>query len=105
MVSGVLEEGWSFGSAKTEESATTQSGAAMPWMEAARVATNTIMMPALDCFMLPIIQLNRYLHKPAPSVNSNRESNWLVLKTKERDSQELRNERAVRFWIGVQPGV
>ena len=52
VIFGVLEEGWLFGSAKTGESATTRSGAAMPWMETAKAATNTITMPALDCFML-----------------------------------------------------
>ena len=69
VIFGVLEEGWLFGSAKTAESATTRSGAAMPWMEAARARTNTITMPALDCFILPIIQVNTYLHKPTSRGN------------------------------------
>ena len=44
----------------------TRSGAAMPWIEAARATTNTITMPALDCFILSIIQVNTHLHKPTP---------------------------------------
>jgi len=70
VVSGVLEEGWSFGSAKAEESARTQSGATMPWMETARAATITTITPILDCFILPIIQVNRYLHKPTSRGNA-----------------------------------
>lgn len=44
----------------------TPSDAAKPWMEAARAATNTITMPALNCFILPIIQVNTYRHKLMP---------------------------------------
>jgi hypothetical protein len=107
-VSGALEASWLLESPRTAESTMTGSDAAIPWMGATRAATNTITMPALDCFILPIIQVNRYLHKPAPSVNSNRGSNWLGLKPKERHSQELREERVGEFGsessLGVTPG-
>ena len=47
----------------------TQSGVAMPWIEAAKAATNTIPMPPLNCFILLIIQVNTYLHKPTSRDN------------------------------------
>ena len=55
----MLDASWLFGSPRIAESAMTQSGAAIPWMEAS-AATNITIIPARDCFILSIIQVNRH---------------------------------------------
>ena len=70
VVSGALEASWLLESPRTAESTMTGSDAAILWMGATRAATNTITMPALDCFILPIIQVNTYLHKSTSRGNA-----------------------------------